>query len=95
LGAESLYYIWMAAGAMGLVAWALFAHRAIRRIAGHRKFRGTWYSPAAWEGLLNILDEDQRSGNRVMRFDEIKLLREWRQGSEQGIGFDGRNSYFP
>lgn len=62
-----------------------FSHRVIRRLLGHVKFRGTWYNEEAVAQLVKMIDEDSQRGNRVMRHDEMSLLRKWRFGSDWTI----------
>lgn len=94
LGPDGPYYVWLASGAAGLIALVTTWYYVMRKVLGYRKFRGTWYNGQEFEGLLVILDRDQQAGNRVMRHDEIALLRQWKMGSYKGLGFDKRNSYF-
>lgn len=95
LGADGPYYLWLGLGIAGLLAWLFISHRVIRRLLGHRKFRGTWYNEQQFEVLLKVLQEDQQSGRRVMRHDELRLLRQWQfGGSGEGMFGQQANSYF-
>lgn len=88
------FEIWLGVGVVGLIAWGYFSHLLIRKLLGHRKWRGTWYTEFELQELVNILWEDQASGHRVMRRDEIELLREWTQGKDyKGLGLDTRDGY--
>jgi len=94
LGANGLWYLWFGAGVLGAVCFLVFAYWLIRRLLGHRKWRGTWYSASQFAELVQILWEDQCRGHRVMRHDEIKLLRKWQTGSVKGLGFDRIAGYY-
>lgn len=94
LGPAAPYYLWLASGGVGLMLWLWASHALMRKLLGHRKFRGTWFDRDQLQDLVNILHEDQASGRRVMRRDEILLLREWTQGKGyRGLGFDRKNGY--
>lgn len=90
---EDFYNLWLAGG----VVWFLFlvwlSHRVIRLSLGHIRFRGTWYSAAQWEAMIKMIDEDNNSGRRVMRKDEMDALRMWRFGSNKTIS-GGAKGYF-
>lgn len=93
LGPDNLYNLWLASGALILVAVLWFSHRVMRHALGHRKFRGTWYTESQFETLITMIDEDSKRNNRVMRHDEMRLLRQWRFGSANSIS-DGVKTYF-
>ncbi len=96
LGANGLWlwYLWFGSGVLGAIFFVAFAYWLIHRLLGHRKWRGTWYSERQFAELVQILWEDQCRGHRVMRHDEIKLLRKWQTGSAQGVGFDRIAGYY-
>ncbi len=75
LGYELRYGIWLGVGLLVLAVMLISSYYLLRRLAGHHKFRGTWYSASQFAQLLNMLREDHRKGHRVMRPDELKLLR--------------------
>lgn len=87
------YNIWLSLGAAGLLTYLYVCYRLIRWILGHQRFRGTWYTPHQMQQLVNILDEDQASGRRVMQHDEIRLLRQWKYGTGSGLGFDRADGF--
>lgn len=87
LGPEIRHQIWLAWGAMTLIIILALWYPFFRKLLGHKKFRGTWYNEEQYEALLKILKEDQDSGNRVMRYDEIALLRKETAGVK-GVGLD-------
>jgi hypothetical protein len=93
LGPAGPYYVWIASGVLGFTFLVAVWYRFFRKLLGHRKFRGTWYNPYQFQELVNILNEDQESGRRVMQHDEIALLRSWKYGMKGGIGFDKANGY--
>jgi hypothetical protein len=93
LGDAGPYYVWLISGVVGLLVWFYVAHLVLRRLLGHTKWRDSWYTEAQMQELINILAEDQSSGHRVMRHDEIELLRRWRTGDSSGLGLDRRNLY--
>lgn len=94
LGPAALYYLWLSSGLVGFLLLLFISHRVMRKLLGHRKFRGTWYNEMQFQELINILDEDQASGRRVMQHDEIVVLRQWKYGMQKGIGFDKSDGYY-
>jgi len=82
-GGDGPYYAWIVLGVALLLFLAWMWHRLIRKILGHRKFRGTWYNTDQLEVLVKMIDEDNAKGNRVMKHDEMALLRLWRFGSSK------------
>ncbi len=92
-GANGRYYAWLTLGLLALLFWVWLAHRVMRKLLGHRQFRGTWYNEEQFQHLLKLLDEDCAKGLRVMRHDELKLLRQWSLGTTRGIS-DGAKGYF-
>lgn len=90
---DQWYYAWVISGFVMAVAWLWWAHGVIRRSLGHVNFRGTWYNAEQAEELVKQLDEDVQRGNRVMRHDEMSLLRRWRFGTDKTIRHT-RGSYF-
>lgn len=93
LGPDGLYYVWLVGGVLFFVAWAWWSHRFIRKLLGHSRFRGSWYNAEQMEVLVKMIDEDNAKGLRVMKHDEMRLLRTWRFGRE-GIGMDRGAGYF-
>lgn len=93
LGPLGPYYLWLFSGAAGFLLWLVISYRIMRKLMGHRRFRGTWYNAHQFQQLVNILNEDQESGRRVMQHDEIELLRQWKYGIKGGIGFDKASGY--
>lgn len=87
-GGEGPHKLWFYGGMAILLAILLFAYYLIRKLLGHRKFRGTWYNEQQWQALLKMTCEDQERGNRVLHRDEIKLLRKWELGRTKGFGRD-------
>jgi hypothetical protein len=86
LGPWVPYFVKVACGVLFLIAFTWFVYRAARKLLGHRCFRGTWYNGKQFQELLKIIDEDCTRGNRVMKHDEMKLLRQWRLGgSGEGL----------
>lgn len=81
-------YVWYASGGFMLLTILGIWYPFFRRGLGHTKFRGTWYTETQFEQLLLMLKEDQESGRRVMRRDEIDLLRSVNLGEYGGLGFD-------
>lgn len=94
LGYAAHYYMWLGSGVVGFLVWLYFGHMLMRKLLGHRKWRGTWYNEHQYQELINILFEDQASGRRVMRHDEISALRDWTQGERfRGLGLDKSDGY--
>lgn len=93
LGPDGPYYVWLVGGVFAAVLWLWFCHRMIRSILGHRKFRGTWYNADQLEVLVKMIDEDNAKGNRVMKHDEMALLRLWRFGSSKAGVSDYAKGY--
>lgn len=93
MGPDGPYYLWLAGGLLMFFAWAWFAHRLMRKLSGHRKFRGTWYNADQFEVLIKMINEDNAKGNRIMKHDEMSLLRHWRYGRD-GVGMDRSAGYF-
>lgn len=92
---QTRIYLWYLLGVFLVLLFLYFWYLFFRRLCGDRKFRGTWYNPDQFEELILILQEDQNSGRRVMRWDEIELLRETRLGRNSGLGFDrARKGYW-
>ncbi len=83
-GGDGPQLLWWSSGFFFFAALALIYHWLLRKILRHRKFRGTWYSERQFEVLLLQIREDQEKGNRVMRADEIQLLREFELGTRRG-----------
>lgn len=75
LSFDTRYTIWMVLGVVLLASGLYVAYRFFRAALGHRKFRGTWYSSADFQSLLNRLLTDQRESNRVLQYDELQLIR--------------------
>lgn len=82
---DELYNIWAISGAILLLIWLYVSYGIIRRALGHRKFRGTWYNEHEFEQLLKMIHEDNERGHRVMRLDEMQLLRKWVFGNAKGL----------
>jgi hypothetical protein len=86
---DQLYNLWAAGGFALFVIWCWWSYGWIRRLAGHRKFRGTWYNAAQYEVLIQTIHEDSASGRRVMQADEMAALRLWRFGSAKTFNRHG------
>jgi len=80
LGDDGRLDVWLGAGMIGMVCWAGCAYLILRRLAGHRKFRGRWYSEAEYDRLMQVLWQDQQAGTRVMSRQELEALRRFRYG---------------
>ena len=93
LSGDQLYVLWLVGGVVwfGFSVW--LAHVVIRGALGHVRFRGTWYDARQFQTLLLSIQEDVHRGNRVMRHDEMALLRRWRFGSARGLS-DGVKGIF-
>ena len=50
----------------------------MRRILGHRKHRGTWYTQEQYAELMQILAE--HSQTRVLQHEDMVALRAWKYG---------------
>jgi hypothetical protein len=91
---DDFYNAWVASG----VVWFLFlfwvCHRIMRKALGHVLYRGTWYNAEQFETLVKMIDEDCERGNRVMKHDEMQVLRRWRFGSSKGISDGVKGGYF-
>jgi hypothetical protein len=85
--------LWAAGGVVLLLVWLWFAFLGIRKACGHKRFRGTWFNEEQFEALIKMIDEDSNRGNRVMRNDEMQLLRRWRFGSAKSVS-DRAKGYF-
>ena len=86
LGPWGPYYVKVACSILFLIVFTWFVYRMARKALGHHRFRGTWYNGRQFQELLKIIDEDCRRGHRVMKHDEMKLLRKWRLGgSGEGV----------
>lgn len=81
--------IWMVGGVVFALFCGWFGNRVMRWSFGHRKFRGTWYGPEQFEALLVMIEEDLQRGHRVMRHDEMRLLRLHKFGDNKTIGAGG------
>jgi hypothetical protein len=95
LGPSERYILWLGAGIIGLLVWAWVSHRVIRWLAGHKKLRGSWYSPQRYHQLMQMLHEDQAAGRRVLSFEEIAALRKYLYGNKvRDIGLHRSTGYF-
>lgn len=95
LGGSGQYYVWLLSGCLGLLLWGIVAYRVIRKLLGHRKYLGTWYSPSQYQVLMQLLHEKQLAGSHVMAHAELKALRAWKfGGTGEGIFGRQKNSYF-
>lgn len=74
-GGEGPMALWRWGGIVALVVWAWVAYRVMRRLMGHRKWLGTWYSAEQMEVIVQDLRAKQESGGRVMSPVELELLR--------------------
>lgn len=83
---DEWYNLWLAGGVVMLVGLAWLANRIMRKALGHTQFRGTWYDERQFAELIQMIDEDCNRGNRVMRHDEMLLLRRWRFGDSKTYG---------
>jgi hypothetical protein len=87
-GGDGPYQLWLYSGLAALCLCLICAYYLMRRLLGHRKFRGTWYNEQQWQELIKMTFEDQQKGSRVLRYDEVKLLRKWELGHSKGFGRD-------
>ena len=87
-GGEGPHNLWLFGFCVFVVFGLMVSYYVYRKAAGYRKFRGTWYDEQQWQQLLKITYDDQQRGHRVMRHDEIKLLRKWELGRTKGFGSD-------
>lgn len=94
LSPDELYNLWLAGGAVLFLALAWVSYRIMRKALGHVQFRGTWYDAFQAEVLVKSIDEDCQKGNRVMRHDEMSLLRRWRFGNDKTMFRHNSKSYF-
>lgn len=95
LGGAGQYYVWLVSGCIGLLAWAVITYYVIRKLLGHRKYLGTWYSQTQYQALMQLLHEKQLAGSQVMAHAELKALRAWKfGGSGEGIFGRQKDSYF-
>lgn len=83
---DVLYAMWSVSGVILFLVWAVWSYNLMRRIMGHVKFRGTWYSGKQLEAFIKMLDEDCSTGRRVMQYDEMSLLRQWKYGDTKTYG---------
>lgn len=83
---DVLYAMWIVSGVILFLVWAVLSYNFMRRTMGHVKFRGTWYSGEQLEVFIKMLDEDCSSGRRVMQYDEMSLLRQWKYGDTKTYG---------
>ena len=76
LSFDTRYSLWLGFG-VGLLACVLVIwYYWMRHLLGHRKFHGVWYNSYEFKVLVDILRQDRDSGHRVLRNDELALLRE-------------------
>ena len=94
LSPDELYYLWAGSGALILLLCLWVSYRVMRKAFGHHKFRGTWFNEQQFETLITMIDEDVKRGNRVMKHDEMHLLRRWRFGSGKSISDGAKGGYF-
>ena len=90
---EQWYWVWLIGGAVWFIGCGYALYVRIRVGLGHVKFRGTWLDSDQHAELVAMIDEDSKRGNRVMRHDEMSLLRRWRFGSDKVI-MHKAGSYF-
>lgn len=84
LDSSQQFYVWLSSGALFFLAWGWFSYHVIRRTMGHRRMHGRWYNPLEWEQLMQMLFEQQMA-NRVLHWEEISALREYKTGSKNGL----------
>ena len=82
LGPDAARWAWVGAGIALALVWCWAAYRILRRLLGHRRFRGTWYSAASYGQLMQVIWEDQQSGHRVLSHEERTALREFMYGRD-------------
>lgn len=80
LGSDMQTILWLAIGVLGLMTWAWAAHRVLRHLAGHHRFQGRWFNDADYRRLMQVLQEDQERGHRVMSSTELHALRQFKYG---------------
>lgn len=83
---DDLYLLWAGSGVVLFLGLLWMSNRIMRKALGHVQFRGTWYNDVQFEELIRMIDEDCKSGHRVMRHDEMALLRRWRFGEDKVYG---------
>ena len=81
MGPRAAEMIWLAGGILLLLAWLWLAHRVIRRLLGHHRYRGTWYSAEQYRKLMQALWDDQQTGRRVLSHTELHALRTYLYGT--------------
>jgi hypothetical protein len=82
---QERFMVWCALGLVGGACVAWMSHRLFRRLLGHTLFRGTWYDARQSEALVKQIDADIVGGGRVMRRDEMRLIRRWRFGRDTAL----------
>ncbi len=69
--------LWLGVGSLLLLVWLWWSHKLIRRTLGHVQFRGRWFDEQQARILIKTIHEDAQRGNRVMKEDELNLLRQY------------------
>jgi hypothetical protein len=73
---DVLFWIWLGSGFLFLAITAYLWYRLMRRILGHRRFRGAWFNAQEFEALVDNIIERQQETLRVLDHDELLLVRE-------------------
>jgi len=73
------YDLWFALGICWLLFSSWLAYRFYRWSAGHRRHRGTWYTPFQYAELMQILEERQLV--QVLKHEDFVALRAWKYGA--------------
>ena len=84
LGSDGPYYVWLAAGAVGALIWIWFAHRVIRKILGHRKYRGSWLNEPEYAKVMQVLQDAEREG-RILQYQDAFALDAYRTGKHSSL----------
>lgn len=73
LGQAGPYYLWIAVGVAGLLFWAWTAYYVIRRLLGHRRHFGVWFTPQELDEWLYKMEIREKEGS-ILKLEEVILL---------------------
>lgn len=79
LGPQGLYYAWLAAGVVGALIWLWFAYWMIRKLLGHRKYRGSWLNDLEYSRVMQMLQDAEREG-KILQYEDSFALDAYRTG---------------
>jgi hypothetical protein len=79
LGPGGVYYVWIAAGILGLMLWAFVSYQLVRRLLGHQKVFGVWFRPGELDPLLDRLEEIAKNGT-ILQARDMAILDIHRPG---------------